>query len=471
MYYLTAGITIGIVYVMLLSIGSSYDIIPKAHAQILPFEQQLEQIRNPDECTRKVIQGKSAETPFTLKVVYDTTRNNALEFKQQGTSFPVVQRTNQVMTFYSEEPDQYEIYLEVNYDEAKPRIMYIEYLSEGQIVQSEQEFFDTTKFCMTLFANTVKPTPIPTKEEIFGESLDYISQIPAMVTAFNANSQTSATSIAYIWVLLAAVFVMSLVVFIKSETSRRGFDSKMKDLDDTISTVSNLATKMDDLERNLTKPFNDMIFALKAILALPQVKEKTIPQKKESTIKKPFVKIFKKPKKKDEVAKEDLKDKVDEHYEKHEPRTESDVSEKDLSEEVKESLEATPEEIEEERQQMEKEPSGGFVQATDDEEVKEEVSPPPPPLREENNPMNLQPKVFKDIIAEIDFTKKELREGALEKFTYTELNESFSWISEYRKWTDDENQEIPADKKEKQRIAEEVIYNAIFKKIEERQKI
>ncbi len=191
-------------------------IIPEALAQILPFEQQLEQIRDPKECTRKVVQGRSAELPFTLKVVYDTSRDIKLEFKQQGTSFPVVQRTNQVMTFFTDGADQYEIYIEVNYDEAKPRQMYIEYLSNNAVVQSEQEKFETNRFCMTIFANTVAPTPVPTKEEIFGESLDYIAQIPAMVTAFNANSQTSATSISYMWILLFAVVILSILTYINS---------------------------------------------------------------------------------------------------------------------------------------------------------------------------------------------------------------------------------------------------------------
>ena len=96
-------------------------IIPSAFAQILPFEQQLEQIRNPEECTRKVVQGGSAQVPFSIKVFYDTSTDVKQEFKQQGTSFPVRQTTNQVMTFDTDEADQYEIYIEVNYDEAKPR--------------------------------------------------------------------------------------------------------------------------------------------------------------------------------------------------------------------------------------------------------------------------------------------------------------------------------------------------------------
>ena len=193
--YIVIGIALGIIYVgalMIISnvidINETNSIIPEAHAQIQPFEQQLAQIRDPAECTRKVVRGASAQTPFLIKVFYDTTADRTLSFKQQGTSFPVTQTTNQVMTFFTSEVDQYEIHMEMNYRVPKERQIYIEYLTGGSIVQSEQEKFDGTKFCMTLFANTVLPTPIPTKEEIFGQSLEFVNQIPAMIDSFNRNT-------------------------------------------------------------------------------------------------------------------------------------------------------------------------------------------------------------------------------------------------------------------------------------------
>src|SRR3972149_8733409 len=99
-------------------------IVPQAYSQILPFEQQLEMIRDPQDCTRKVVQASSAQIPFTMKIFYDTTKSAILEIKQQGNSFPLTQRTNQVMTFYTNGTDQYEIYMEMNYDEPKPRQVY-----------------------------------------------------------------------------------------------------------------------------------------------------------------------------------------------------------------------------------------------------------------------------------------------------------------------------------------------------------
>lgn len=446
-------------YIMVNKIGRDYKgllsfILPTANGQILPFEQQLEQIRNPQECTRKVVQGKSAEIPFTLKVFYDTTRDVSLEFKQQGTSFPIRQTTNQVMTFYTEETDQYEIYVEVNYDDAKERQVYIEYLSGNEIVQSEQEKFSTSKFCMNLFVNTVEPVPIPTKEEIFGESLDYIAQIPAMVKAFNANSQTSGTSIAYMWILLFAVLVMSVITLIDSQVRGRRYDSKMKDMDDTIETVNGLANKLSSLETGLTKPFNEMIRVLKEILNKPQIQER-LPQHEKKQ--KGFMKIFRKDKKKPE-------ENVASNYNELKKKQDEIVQQKTESQEVLESLQADDQDIKNEKEQMQEEPSGGFVQV-------EESTAEPEPVPDERSPMRTQPRIFKEIVAEINLKEQKFKEGALEKFTYNELNESFGWISEYTGWVKSQNIDVPQDKKDKQLLIQNIIYHAVLEKIKKRSEI
>lgn len=432
-------------------------IFPSASGQILPFEQQLEQIRDPQECTRKVVQGKSAEVPFTFKVFYDTTRNNKLEFKQQGTTFPVVQRTNQVITFFTDGADQYEIHIELNYDEALPRQVYIEYLSANEIVQSQQEKFEGTKFCMTIFVNTIIPTPVPTKEEIFGESLGYIAQIPAMVVAFNANSQTSASSIAYMWLLLLGVLILCILTYINSQTGKRKFDSRMRDFEDSIVEVNKMTGNLDKLDRSLSSKLNDVIRKFNEILSIPQINESLTEEKKESSLKK-FI-PFRRKKEQDETEEtEILQARV---IEPEVPK------QKTESEQILEALMPTPNEIAEEK---EKEPelSGGFVIS---ENAKEKVPPQRPSPPKENNPMKLQPKVFNLIMKEIDFEKNQLKEGAINKFSYTELNESFSWISNYRNWIEDEEIQVPENIKVKQLIAQEVIYHAIFKKMEERSKI
>ena len=407
----------------------------EANAQIEPFELQLEQIRNPEECTRKVVQGKSAEIPFSMKVFYDTTRNTALEFKQQGTTFPLVQRTNQVMTFYTNGTDQYEIHMEVNYDDRKERQVYIEYLSGNEITQSTQEKFYTEKFCMTIFVNTVLPISIPTKEEIFGESLNYISQIPTMVTAFNTNTITMNTNIAYVWMLALGTLIMVILIFISSHTGKRKFDSRIKDLDDTIEEANKMTTKIGSLETTVEKPLGKIQKMLEAILLSKQVAE-IVPQKDKGSA---FARIIPFVKRKDQT-------KVIEK-----PRTESD--------EVLEALQPTKKEIEEEKSQ---EPTGGYVLPEEEiDKIIEQVIVP-----EEENPMKLKPAVFKEIQNAIDFEKKAFKEGMFEKFTYNELNESYGWIVKYRMWMDRDDREIPQEKLQKQDIIEKIIYEAIFRKME-----
>ncbi len=209
------SIIIAVTYVMWFGIVTDwieegeikFNLLPKAEGQIQPFELQLEQIRTPEECTRKVIQGSSAIIPFQMKIFYDTTRDSKLEFKQQHTTFPVIQRTNQVMTFYTNGTDQYQIYMELNYDDEKPRQIFMEYLSSNNVVLNMQEKFENKKFCMTIFVNTILPVKLPTKEEIFGESLDYIAEIPTMVQAFNANTITTGTRISFQWLLLFGILI------------------------------------------------------------------------------------------------------------------------------------------------------------------------------------------------------------------------------------------------------------------------
>jgi len=439
----------------------TFELLPEASAQILPFEQQLEQIRNPQDCTRKVVQGKSATIPFSLKVFYDTTRDNKLEFKQQGTSFPVVQRTNQVMTFYTNGTDQYEIYMEMNYPDERPRQIYIEYLSANQIVQSMQERFDTKKFCMTLFANTILPETQLTKEQIFGESLEFIAKIPAMVVAFNANTQTSATNIAYQWILIFGILILSVLTFIGAQTAKGKFNSKIGDLGDAIVEANKMTDAMDKLITTTDKPLTKIKEDLNTILNIPQIKDNLPKQKRVSPLKMIAKIITHKEKKQDDIEKELMSEEEIISLAEQKPRTESD--------EVIEALQPTKEEIKEEKQHEEDHPSGGYVIGESEEDLEEIKKIIKKPKKE--SPMGLQPSIFKKIIPEIDFEKKELKEDALEKFTYDELNESYAWIAKYKKWTEDEKIQVPSDALIKQEIAEGVIYDAVFAKINQRREI
>ncbi len=437
-------------------------IIPSAYAQILPFEQQLEQIRNPEECTRKVVQGGSAQVPFSIKVFYDTSTDVKQEFKQQGTSFPVRQTTNQVMTFYTDEADQYEIYIEVNYPDEKPRQIYIEYLSNNAIVQSTQEKFDTKRFCMTLFANTIIPTPVPTKEEIFGESLTFIGQIPAMVTAFNTNTQTQATGIAYMWLLILGVVILSLVTLISSFTGKRKFDSKVNDLDDSLVQINTMTLSMDNLVRSVSEPLQQLKQDLKAIMNIPVIRDNIPKQHKESKLKK--IISFRKKKEDEELMTE--AEVVALAEEKPDTQTTQDVLK-----ELQSGAEGKDDELDE---MIEKavEPSGGFVIGEEEEKV---LPPTPPSPKEEEQVkeetiLKSRPKDFLAILQAIDFENRRFKDDMFDEFEYNQLNESYGWIVKYRKWALRNRADIPLEFMKKQEVAEKVIYYAIFAKMEQRKR-
>ncbi len=470
------GVLIGITYTVWFVVFTQwmeeneieFVIIPSAFAQILPFEQQLEQIRSPDDCTRKVVQGGSAQIPFSIKVFYDTSRDVKQEFKQQGTSFPVRQTTNQVMTFYTDEADQYEIYMEMNYDEAKPRQIYIEYLSNNAIVQSTQEKFDTKRFCMTLFANTIIPTPVPTKEEIFGESLVFIGQIPAMVTAFNTNTQTQATGIAYMWLLILGVVILSLVTLISSFAGKRKFDSKINDLDDSLVQVNTMTLSMDSLVRSVSEPLQELKEDLKAIMNISVIKDNIPKKQKESKLKK--IISFRKKKEDEELMTE--------------PEVVALAEEKPdtvTTQEVLRELQSGAEGKDELDELIEKavEPSGGFVIPEEEEKVlpptppspkEEETIPKEEEIIEEGTILRSRPKDFLTILQAIDFENRRFKDDMFDEFEYNQLNESYGWIVKYRKWALRNKADIPLEFMQKQEIAEKVIYYAIFAKMEQRKR-
>jgi len=460
------GVLIGITYTVWFVVFTQwmdeneieFVIIPSAYAQILPFEQQLEQIRSPEDCTRKVVQGGSAQIPFSIKVFYDTSRDVKQEFKQQGTSFPIRQTTNQVMTFFTDKADQYEIYMEMNYPEAKPRLIYIEYLSNNAIVQSTQEKFNTKRFCMTLFANTIVPTPIPTKEEIFGESLDFIAQIPAMVLAFNTNTQTQATGIAYMWLLILGVVILSLVTLISSFAGKRKFDSKINDLDDSLVQVNTMTLSMDNLVRSVSEPLQELKQDLKAIMNIPVIRDNIPKKQKESKFKK--IISFRKKKEDPEEAEVEVVE--------HEDR-ETTV---EVLRELQSGAEGKDDELDE---LIEKavEPSGGFVIGEEEEKVLP-PTPPSPKEEEEKIPegtiLKSRPKDFLTILQAIDFENRRFKDDMFDEFEYNQLNESYGWIVKYRKWALRNRADIPLEFMQKQEVAEKVIYYAIFAKMEQRKR-
>jgi len=477
--YAIIGIALGIIYVgafMIISnvvdINETNSIIPEAYAQIQPFEQQLAQIRDPAECTRKVVRGQSATTPFLIKVFYDTTADRTLTFKQQGTSFPVTQATNQVMTFFSSEVDQYEIHMEMNYRVAKERQIYIEYLTGGSIVQSEQEKFEGKKFCMTLFANTVLPTPIPTKEEIFGQSLEFVNQIPAMIDSFNRNTYTQSTTIAYMWMLILGVLFFSVITFISVQVGNRKFKLKMRDVDDIVTTGSTLVTSMDSMVNSVSKPLQEVSRDLKKILDLPQVKEKLeqVKEPKESKARAIIKKMIPKKKKEDYQVTVIEEDDEEEEIEDEDQELTEDKNENQVKEELKSDQKQSEKPDQTPETRPDPEPSGGFIQGEVKEELVPEPEPEPEPEQKQQEPekelkVEPKPKSFKRIVDSIDYNNKKI--SNFSEFTYTEILEVYTWITHFRERQKKEGVVIPKDAEEKQIQIQEITYYAIFAKLKE----
>jgi len=490
--YVGIGVLIGVAYTVLFAVffdwieneEIKFSIIPEAEAQVQPFELQLEQIRDPEACTRKVIQSTSAHIPFTLKVFYDTTTDRKWDSISKTETFPVAQQTAQVATFFTQEIDQYQQYLEINYDRPAHRQVYIEILSEGRLVTNWQEKFDDQKFCMTFFINTNEPPTFPTRQELIGDLLTNVDRIPEMITSFNINTVTWNTSISYMWTLIFGSIVVSVMTLISTAVVNRNVKSRIKDFDEAIELVDQTAQKVDEL----ADPLEEIIKNQKEIL-------KKSPQPIEPEKKSKFKKMISKKKDKEKPKKKGRgffglfrsKDQdEDEIYEEEEeqvvevPPKETKVKNAKLvkeienieqenivpkteSQEVLEALQPTAEEIQEER-----ELSGGFIQASKE----EKVSPPPPLPKEEIPPVEEKPPKFKEILRSIDFEENSFKEGHFDKFTYNELNAMYGWIVHYkkRKLMTGEWENVPEEVRTKQDIAEKIIYHAIFAKMDRKMK-
>jgi len=222
-----------------------------AFAQIEPFELELREVNEVKDCTIKTVASASAYIPFTFKVFYDPTEDRKFEIVQQSRSFPIQQQTPQVMVFHTNYTDQYNIYFEINYDTPRERNVFIQYLSRGELTQTETEKFNGNKFCMNLVVNTSESPKIPTKEEMFGDAYYYFSQIPVLIEGFNRNSLTTGSSISYQWLVSAGVIIVVLLLIIQNAQNKKLFNSKMGDIDDIIEIAS-------EREKKEQERFNDI---------------------------------------------------------------------------------------------------------------------------------------------------------------------------------------------------------------------
>lgn len=399
-------------------------ILPSAYAQIEPFELQLEQISNPQDCTRKVVQGRSAEIPFTLKVFYPTTREATLEVSQQLATFPITQRTNQVMMFYTNGTDQYRIFMEMNYEDVKERQVYIEYLSGSELVQSEQEKFSGNKFCVEFFVNTKLPEKQFTREELFGDVYDTLAQVPAMVNALNNNTITWNSSINFMWLLIIASLGMTLMTLISVRSDRRAYRNKINALDDSLETIAKIDDKLDNVVRQVAEPletFNQNLEELKKHPVLKEsFKKKDSKKQKVSSLTRPFRRVTKIIPRKDpdemsykEILGYDEQNAEELMSDEDVVKTNEDeeLQEDDVQEKVLEAIRDLPDDTEKE---------------------------PPEPEEMDNTTQEI-----------MESMNPETMEEDLDRFTYSQLNKAYSWIKTFENYSRskngtglDENQQV-----------------------------
>jgi len=490
--YIGIGVLIGITYTVLFIVvtddykGSlGFFIIPEANAQVQPFELQLEQIRNPEPCTRKVLTSAGAYLPFTLKVFYDTTQDRKWSVISKAQTFPVAQQSAQVATFFSPEVDQYEVYLEINYDRPAKRQVFVEVLSEGKTVVTWQEQFTGTKFCMTFFINTNEAPTFPTREDLIGDLLTNVDKIPAMIKSFNANTITWNSSISYMWTLIFGSIVLSVLTLIGTSVINKSIRAKIKDMDEAINIVDMSAQKIDEL----TEPLNEIIKNQKLIIAkspepiVPEKKSKLKKiMKRKAKEKKPekeekgwFDFLRRKKDEEDDTAEEDLLNepievppkatkeenkKLVKAIEKIEEDDNDELKPQTEKEEVLQALQVTPEEVKEEQKQK---LSGGFVILDEDEVIPEKHVKLVPEKK---------PPKFKEVLRAIDYENNSFKEGTFDQFEYNDLNRVYSWIIHYknRKIENDEWEDIPEKVREQQEVAGHIIYNAIMAKLEKKRR-
>jgi hypothetical protein len=357
---------------------------------------------------------------------------------------------------------------------------------------------------MTLFANTNLPPTIPTKEEIFGQSLEFVNQIPLMIDSFNRNTYTQSTTIAYMWMLILGVLFFSVITFISVQVGNRKFKLKMRDVDDIVTTGSTLVTSMDSMINSVSKPLQEVSRDLKKILNLPQVKEKLeqVKEPKESKAKAIIKKMLPKKKKEDYVKKmlpkkkkedyqvtvieeddeqEEVLEDEDQELDEQAQREDEKENQKKVDEglEIKEVLKSDQKQSEKPDQTPETrpvpEPSGGFIQGEEKVESEPEPEPEPEsePEPEQKQPepekelkVEPKPKGFKRIVDSIDYENKKL--SNFSEFSYPEILEVYTWITNFRERQKKEGVVIPEDVDQKQLQIQEITYYAIFAKLKEK---
>lgn len=309
----------------------SLNLLPYAHAQIQQYELELREITGVQDCTNKIVSGASAYIPFTFKIFHDPTEDRKLEILQQSRSFPITQATPQVMIFHTNYTDQYKIRFEINYDVARERLVFLQYLSQGALTQTEQEKFNGKRFCMNLVINTNESPKIPTREEMFGDAYYYFQQIPVLVEGFNRNSLTTGSSITYQWLISAGLILAIFFLVIQNAQNKKTFNFKLKEVDELLEFANVREEKeekrFDDIKKiqdTIVKNQEKVLDAQKKELKQHETKTEHIKEEVKEKVKtvSRIKNILHKPKKKEEeVVEEKILEKDDSDTEQPQTKT------------------------------------------------------------------------------------------------------------------------------------------------------
>lgn len=375
-------------------VTNSYEIepiIPEAHAQIEGREIELRQVRDLEECTKKFVSGASAYIPFTLKVWYDTTKRFEAPIIQQGRSFPILQQTPQVMTFHTNYTDQYQIPFELRYEDARDRQVYIQYLSQGAQVQTEQEHFSGTKYCTQFIIHTSEAPVVPTREEMFGDAYRFFGMIPLLIDGFNQNSLTVSTSITYIWLLIAGMIAIVLYWVIQTSMDKKKFTKATKNMNEFTETANTILDTFDTKMKNFENMTKGIMLNQKSILDF---------QKEEA----------------------DLIEQAEQAKQKTEGKKEETIAEKVIEKPVRSFTQTVSKFVKNIKKDKEEETKPKKIEINTD---KVEVIEKTEKFTAEEVIQRMSNKTMKII----DIIDIETKEANFKEFTYEDLNEAYSWVT------------------------------------------
>lgn len=236
-------------------------IIPlQSFGQVQPFFTQIQKIENPQPCQEVTIQGDMAQVPFVLKVFHDPTSSSEVNQTHQGKSYPVWQKSEQAMIFYTNDTDQYQVHFKAHYNNSTERVVYLQYYSKNNMVYDEQVKYNSQDFCRNFIIYTTVPQHIPTKEELFQPILDAIAAIPAMKDAFDRNTITMSSQISFVYLLVVMIVGLVVGVILLVAAINRRQKSKLQNLDDTAQLMMEAVDKAEktilDMAENNDRKFS-----------------------------------------------------------------------------------------------------------------------------------------------------------------------------------------------------------------------